>query len=81
MSLFKDPEEDGTSDDGPKNSDKKPSVRWHKVILVLKLLCIVPFLEPWEYEMFIERDYAAGALGNPRFRQEVAPPSEAEVCT
>lgn len=30
--------------------------------------------------MNIERDYSVGALGNPRFRPEVAPPSEAEVC-
>lgn len=34
MSLFKDPEEDGTSDDGTNESDKKPAVKWHKVILV-----------------------------------------------
>lgn len=80
MSLLKDPEEDETSDDGPNNSDKKPAVRRQKVRLVVKVLWIVPCRETWEYEMNIERDYATGALGNPRFRQKVAPPSEAEVC-
>lgn len=77
----KDPEEDEASDDDANNSDEKPAVRWHKVRLALKDYGLSHVEKRWEYEMNTERDYAAGALGNPRFRQKVAPPPEAEVCT